>query len=188
MPLFMFLLWTLSVSLLCLSWVPPPLLVPLYLYPLLFRPLFALLRHIRGRRCLLRYRRGRYHLEFDGSALTGHLTRDELRLFKQELSRCTRHAMRQRKTLIIESHLLTDWRQKELRRALPHDSLIRYSLYPTRFVGNTAAERIRRLCHELGHAVCQNGSQAATAHCRRHLETLGGAVALESGSGRRRLY
>lgn len=131
MPLFMFLLWTLSVSLLCLSWVPPPLLVPLYLYPLLFRPLFALLRHIRGRRCLLRYRRGRYHLEFDGSALTGHLTRDELRLFKQELSRCTRYAMRQRKTLIIESHLLTDWRQKELRRALPHDSLIRYSLHPT---------------------------------------------------------
>ena len=131
MPLFMFLLWTLSVSLLCLSWVPPPLLVPLYLYPLLFRPLFALLRHIRGRRCLLRYRRGRYHLEFDGSALTGHLTRDELRLFKQELSRCTRHAMRQRKTLLIESHLLTDWRQKELRRALPHDSLIRYSLHPT---------------------------------------------------------
>lgn len=131
MPLLMFLLWTLSVSLLCLSWVPPPLLVPLCLYPLLLRPLFALLRHVRRRRCLLRYRHGRYHLVFDGSAQTGRLTRRELGLFKHELLQCTRQALRQRKTLIVESHLLTDWRQKELRRMVPRNSLIRYSIHPT---------------------------------------------------------
>lgn len=127
MPLLIFSLWSLAIGTLCFTCPPFRLaFFPLALYPLLFRPVFALLRRLRQRHCLLRLRRGRLYLEFDGSVRTGHLNRQALRLFRLALAKCLGDAIHQGQTVIVESHLLTEWRYRALCRALPENVIAVY--------------------------------------------------------------